>query len=128
MRMGLAPIADNGLMTIIVTATITILNTNLTLRPPANSMELLERLERFLKEKVVMYKDTRNFPSKNSTARLSVHHAAGTLAARTSVRLARDVNKTKKLDGGLQGIQSWISEVAWRDFYRHVLCHWPYVW
>ena len=95
---------------------------------PAGEAAALERLERFLKEKVGKYKDTRNFPSKNSTARLSLHHAAGTLAARTSVRLARDVNTTKKLDGGIQGIQSWISEVAWRDFYRHVLCHWPYVW
>lgn len=95
---------------------------------PAGEAAALERLERFLKEKIGKYKDTRNFPSKNSTARLSLHHAAGTLAARTSVRLARDVNTTKKLDGGIQGIQSWISEVAWRDFYRHVLCHWPYVW
>ena len=95
---------------------------------PAGEAAALERLARFLKEKIGKYKDTRNFPSKNSTARLSVHHAAGTLAARTSVRLARDVNTTKKLDGGIQGIQSWISEVAWRDFYRHVLCHWPYVW
>jgi deoxyribodipyrimidine photo-lyase len=95
---------------------------------PAGEAAALQRLERFLKEKIGKYKDTRNFPSKNSTARLSVHHAAGTLAARTSVRLARDVNTTRKLDGGIQGIQSWISEVAWRDFYRHVLCHWPYVW
>ncbi|KAF1930403.1 uncharacterized protein M421DRAFT_99739 [Didymella exigua CBS 183.55] len=94
---------------------------------PAGEAAALERLGRFLKEKVGKYKDTRNFPSKNSTARLSLHHAAGTLAARTSVRLAKDVNTTKKLDGGVQGIQSWISEVAWRDFYRHVLCHWPYV-
>ncbi|KAF3034569.1 hypothetical protein E8E11_004549 [Didymella keratinophila] len=94
---------------------------------PAGEAAALERLERFLKEKIGKYKDTRNFPSKNSTARLSLHHAAGTLAARTSVRLARDVNTRKKLDGGIQGIQSWISEVAWRDFYRHVLCHWPYV-
>jgi deoxyribodipyrimidine photo-lyase len=44
------------------------------------------------------------------------------------VRMARDVNSTKKLDGGINGIRSWISEVAWRDFYRHVLVHWPYVW
>jgi deoxyribodipyrimidine photo-lyase len=95
---------------------------------PAGEAAALERLERFLKEKIGKYKDTRNFPSLNSTARLSVHHAAGTLAARTSVRLARDINTTRKLDGGIQGIQSWISEVAWRDFYRHVLCHWPYVW
>jgi len=40
--------------------------------------------------------------------------------------MARDVNSTKKLDGGIEGIRGWISEVAWRDFYRHVLVHWPY--
>lgn len=21
----------------------------------------------------------------------------------------------------------WIAEVAWRDFYKHILCHWPYI-
>ncbi|KAF2469099.1 deoxyribodipyrimidine photo-lyase [Lindgomyces ingoldianus] len=94
---------------------------------PAGENAALERLERFLKEKVGRYQATRNFPAENSTARVSVHHAAGTLAARTSVRLARDVNSTKKLDGGNDGIKGWISEVAWRDFYRHVLVNWPYV-
>ncbi|ORX96807.1 photolyase [Clohesyomyces aquaticus] len=94
---------------------------------PAGEIAALERLERFLTEKVGRYAATRNFPAENTTARVSVHHAAGTLAARTSVRLARDVNSTKKLDGGNEGIKSWISEVAWRDFYRHVLVHWPYV-
>ena len=95
---------------------------------PAGENAALDRLEHFLTEKVGVYKDTRNFPAKNSTARVSVHHAAGTLAARTSVRMARDVNSTKKLDGGNEGIKGWISEVAWRDFYRHVLVHWPYIW
>ncbi|KAF2110975.1 DNA photolyase, FAD-binding/Cryptochrome [Lophiotrema nucula] len=94
---------------------------------PAGEHAAIERLERFLTEKVGQYQATRNFPSANSTACVSVHHAAGTLAARTSVRMARDVNSTKKLDGGIEGIRGWISEVAWRDFYRHVLCHWPYV-
>jgi deoxyribodipyrimidine photo-lyase len=41
--------------------------------------------------------------------------------------MARDINSTKKLDGGNAGIMGWISEVAWRDFYKHVLAHWPYV-
>ncbi|KAF2023794.1 hypothetical protein EK21DRAFT_118425 [Setomelanomma holmii] len=94
---------------------------------PAGEAAALDRLERFLTEKVGKYQATRNFPALNSTGRVSVHHAAGTLAARTSVRMARDVNSTKKLDGGQEGIRSWISEVAWRDFYRHVLVHWPYV-
>jgi len=94
---------------------------------PAGEHEALQRLRKFLKEKVTRYKDKRNFPAANSTAVISVHHSAGTLAARTSVRLARDRNSTKKLDGGNIGIAGWISEVAWRDFYKHVLAHWPYV-
>ncbi|OAL04544.1 hypothetical protein IQ06DRAFT_98691 [Phaeosphaeriaceae sp. SRC1lsM3a] len=94
---------------------------------PAGEAAALDRLERFLTEKIGRYQATRNFPAQNSTGRVSVHHAAGTLAARTSVRMARDVNSTKKLDGGNEGIRGWISEVAWRDFYRHVLVQWPYV-
>jgi deoxyribodipyrimidine photo-lyase len=95
---------------------------------PAGEAAALDRVERFLTEKVAKYSATRNFPSLNSTGRVSVHHAAGTLAARTSVRMARDLNTTKKLDGGNEGIRSWISEVAWRDFYRHFLVNWPYIW
>ncbi|OCL02033.1 hypothetical protein AOQ84DRAFT_393245 [Glonium stellatum] len=94
---------------------------------PAGEHEAFQRLGRFLTEKIGRYKDTRNFPAAMSTAVVSVHHSAGTLAARTSVRMARDVNSTKKLDGGNDGIKGWISEVAWRDFYKHVLTNWPYV-
>jgi len=95
---------------------------------PAGEAAAIDRLERFLMEKIVKYKETRNFPAQNSTGRVSVHHAAGTLAARTSIRMARDINSAKKLDGGKEGVKGWIGEVAWRDFYRHVLVHWPYVW
>ncbi|KAF2439871.1 hypothetical protein P171DRAFT_435722 [Karstenula rhodostoma CBS 690.94] len=94
---------------------------------PAGETAALDRISRFMTEKIGRYTDTRNFPAKKSTASVSVHHAAGTLAARTSVRMARDVNSTKKLDGGIEGVKGWIGEVAWRDFYRHVLVNWPYV-
>ncbi|KAF1990547.1 deoxyribodipyrimidine photo-lyase [Aulographum hederae CBS 113979] len=94
---------------------------------PAGEHEAMDRLNKFLKQKIGKYKDARNLPGSNATATVSVHHSAGTLAARTSVRAARDADSTKKLDGGNSGIASWISEVAWRDFYKHVLAHWPYV-
>ncbi|KAF1833839.1 photolyase [Decorospora gaudefroyi] len=94
---------------------------------PAGEAAAIDRIEHFLAEKIGKYKEMRNFPAKNSTARVSAHHAAGTLAARTSVRLAQDMNSIKKLDGGKDGVKGWIGEVAWRDFYRHVLVHWPYV-
>ena len=95
---------------------------------PPGEHEARERLEKFLDRKVGKYKETRNFPAANSTAVLSVHFAAGTLSARTAIRSARNANSTKKLDGGNLGITGWISEVAWRDFYKHVLANWPYIW
>ena len=95
---------------------------------PPGEHEAHTRLTKFLAERINKYKDVRNFPSHGGTAMLSVHFASGTLSARTAVANARDANSTKKLDGGNPSIVNWISEVAWRDFYKHVLANWPYVW
>lgn len=95
---------------------------------PAGEHEAVERLDRFCEERIGKYATRRNFPGQAATASISVHLAAGTLSARTAIRTARDRNNTKKLDAGNEGIKTWISEVAWRDFYKHVLVHWPYVW
>ncbi|KAI2626101.1 deoxyribodipyrimidine photo-lyase [Hypomontagnella submonticulosa] len=94
---------------------------------PAGEREAVDRLEKFCDEKIGQYSKKRNFPSEAATSSISVHLSAGTLSARMAVRTARDRNKTKKLDAGVEGIQAWISEVAWRDFYKHVLVHWPYI-
>jgi deoxyribodipyrimidine photo-lyase len=95
---------------------------------PAGEQEAHDRLNKYCDERIGKYQQDRNFPAMAATSSLSVHFASGTLSARTAIRTARDHNTTKKLDGGNQGIQTWISEVAWRDFYKHVLAHWPYVW
>ncbi|KAF4440262.1 deoxyribodipyrimidine photo-lyase [Fusarium austroafricanum] len=94
---------------------------------PCGEHEAKKRLEKFCEEMIGNYQRKRNIPSDAGTSCLSVHLASGTISARTCVRTARDRNKTKKLNGGNEGIQTWISEVAWRDFYKHVLVHWPYV-
>lgn len=93
---------------------------------PAGEHEAMKRLDKFCEADIGGYAANRNIPSTSGTSNLSVHFASGTLSARTAVRVARDRNKTKKLDAGIEGIQTWISEVAWRDFYKHVLVHWPY--
>lgn len=94
---------------------------------PAGEHEAQNRLARFLDSKISKYKDARNFPSSNSTSNLSAHLSAGSLSARTAIHAARAANTSQKLDAGTQGIITWISEIAWRDFYKHVLAHWPYV-
>ena len=96
---------------------------------PAGERAALERLQKFCDDRVTEYAERRNLPAdEGATSSLSAHFVAGTLSARAAVRAARDRNKTKKLDGGASGITTWISEVAWRDFYKHVLVNWPYVW
>ncbi|KAK6076400.1 deoxyribodipyrimidine photo-lyase (DNA photolyase) [Seiridium cupressi] len=95
---------------------------------PAGEHEARARLAKFCEEKIGRYHNERNMPAGVSTSNISAHLAAGTLSARSAVRYARDRNKTKKLDAGIEGIQTWISEIAWRDFYKHVLVNWPYTW
>lgn len=95
---------------------------------PVGEHEAGARLEKFCEEKIGQYHAARNIPFGVSTSNISAHLAAGTLSARTAVSFARNRNTTKKLDAGMEGIQTWISEVAWRDFYKHVLVNWPYIW
>ncbi|KAF8540485.1 putative deoxyribodipyrimidine photo-lyase Phr1 [Trichophaea hybrida] len=93
---------------------------------PAGSHEGLSRLFRFLDQKASAYATDRNIPSKPGTSVLSPHFSAGTLSARTAISHARAKNNNK-LSGRQEGLNTWISEVAWRDFYKHVLCAFPYI-
>ncbi|KAL2823328.1 DNA photolyase, FAD-binding/Cryptochrome [Aspergillus cavernicola] len=93
---------------------------------PAGEHEGLRRLEVFLEEKGTAYDEQRNFLSGENTSVLSPYFASGALSARTAVVQARKANKNK-IGGGEPGYISWISEVAWRDFYKHVLVNWPFI-
>jgi deoxyribodipyrimidine photo-lyase len=95
---------------------------------PPGEHEAAQRLEKFINQRINKYSEARNLPAGNSTAVISVHLASGTLAARTCIREARNANTSKSMNSGNPSIQSWISEIAWRDFYKHVLAHWPFVW
>lgn len=70
----------------------------------------------------------------SSTSGMSVYLATGNIPARALVRQAvgfENKSKTGKLNKiyNLQssGVANWVSEVAWRDFYRAILVHFPYV-
>jgi len=94
---------------------------------PAGEAAAHDRLDRFLAEKITAYKSTKNILAAGSTAILSAHLASGTLSARTAVRRARDLDGHGRLDRENSVFGGWIAEVAWRDFYKHVLAHWPFV-
>ncbi|KKK17258.1 deoxyribodipyrimidine photo-lyase [Aspergillus rambellii] len=93
---------------------------------PAGEHEARRRLDAFLETKATAYDEDRNFMAGDHTSVLSPYFACGSLSARTAVVQARKANKNQ-LARNDPGFISWISEVAWRDFYKHVLVHWPFI-
>ncbi|PWN47349.1 hypothetical protein IE53DRAFT_321378 [Violaceomyces palustris] len=68
----------------------------------------------------------RNLVSENGTSRISPYLAAGLVSARECIRRTKAI--TKRLTVGRDsGAAMWNTEIAFRDFYAHVLAAWPKV-
>ena len=70
------------------------------------------------------YDDARNFPAIKGPSYLSVHLRFGTVSIRHLVREAINCTRTA---ADMQGAQTWLSELIWRDFYFMILHHHPRV-
>lgn len=88
---------------------------------PAGEHSAEERLEKFCRERIQDYALHRSEPGLDASSCISVHLSQGTISARECIRQARASNTSNKLDKGKDGNVSWISEVAWRDFYRRIV-------
>lgn len=94
---------------------------------PAGETEANRRLDDFAKLRIRDYKESRDFPHlNNGTSSLSPYLAQGVISARTCFLRAKLENHGKTSTGS-EGICVWISELCWRDFYRHILHHFPRV-
>lgn len=76
------------------------------------------RLEHF-EERIDAYGLDRDIPSIDGTSALSPYFRFGCISVASAVRSAQNA-------GGL-GAEKWMSELVWREFYQHVLAHWPSV-
>ena len=83
-----------------------------------------DKLERFIDEQIKAYKTLRDLPDTDATSRLSFELALGILSPRQCFYAAMQKNHGL-LAGGNQGIDCWISELIWREFYRHLLVAYP---
>ena len=90
-----------------------------------NEHEALASLEAFLTERGGQYEAQRNFPAVAGTSALGVAFALGTLSPRTAY--AHALRRLTSHPNEAEGLDTWISELVWRDFYRHVLFHFPRV-
>ena len=83
-----------------------------------------DRLKRALNERLTNYKDLRDIPSLPGTSRLSQDLRFGLLSPRTIY--AKAAKLLEKSPTQL-GIQTFIKELAWREFYFAILHHYPHV-
>ncbi|MFP3448567.1 deoxyribodipyrimidine photo-lyase [Pseudomonas sp. SIMBA_067] len=93
---------------------------------PAGEAEAQGRLSRFLDEAIDDYQLQRDLPAKPGTSQLSTYLAAGVISPRQCLHGALASNRGE-FDSGSTGVQTWINELLWREFYKHILSGYPQV-
>ncbi len=93
---------------------------------PAGEREALRRLDRFVETKIEHYRTRRDLPAIDGTSTLSPYLAVGAISPRQCLAAAADANRGE-IDTGDPGATTWITELIWREFYRHVLVGFPHV-
>ena len=91
---------------------------------PAGEAHARQHLEQFIARSGPKYKDLRDTPSLDATSRLSPYLAIGAISPRVCISLAQQANHGL-LDAGNAGLAHWISEVLWREFYKHLFVAFP---
>jgi deoxyribodipyrimidine photo-lyase len=93
---------------------------------PAGEDQAKKRLVKFLDERIERYEENRDYPAVRATSGLSAYLALGVISPRDCFRGA-----LRPYSGDLEeaddGTRAWITELIWREFYRHVLIGWPRV-
>ncbi len=118
---------------------------------PAGEVAAITRVESFINEDIADYNTARDKPALMATSQLSAYLTVGAISARlcyqrANALLTQDASQKVDVDidtnfdidphvGLNKGspefgqsqtdIERWISELAWRDFYRHVIDNRP---
>lgn len=93
---------------------------------PAGEAEAQARLARFIDETIDDYQQLRDLPATPGTSQLSPYLAAGVISPRQCLHAALASNRGE-FDTGSSGVQTWINELLWREFYKHILTGYPQV-
>jgi deoxyribodipyrimidine photo-lyase len=82
--------------------------------PEAGQEAALKILETFVRDAGTHYESRRDLPAVNGTSKLSPYLHLGILSVRSAAHAAR-------------AHTGWVRELAWRDFYRHILFENPHL-
>jgi len=93
---------------------------------PAGEAFAQRRLASFVEDDLEQYHQRRDLPAEPGTSQLSPYLAAGVISIRQCLHAALCYNRGE-LDSGASGATTWINELLWREFYKHILVGYPRV-
>jgi deoxyribodipyrimidine photo-lyase len=89
---------------------------------PAAEDKILEKLDKFCQKRLKAYSERRDFPAEPATSLLSPYLSLGRIGPRrllAAIQYHCGAQKMHWQDN------VWLQELAWRDFYRQLLLHFP---
>lgn len=87
---------------------------------PVTDAALHAHLQRFIHEQEPDYQRLRDFPSRHATSGLSPALTIGALSARQCLAALKQAH-----EGDSWQQSSWLNELVWREFYRHLVVAFP---
>jgi deoxyribodipyrimidine photo-lyase len=87
----------------------------------------MARLKAAVSGCIQRYKELRDFPGKAGTSRLSQDLRFGLVSPRTVYKKAMEARAAARTRSEQEGIDTFIKELAWREFYMAILWHFPKV-
>jgi len=84
-----------------------------------------ERLEEFCHRAIFEYREQRNFPAEVGTSHLSAALKFGVIGVRTVWAATVAALEQSRSEETEANIQTWRQELAWREFYQHVMYFFP---
>lgn len=87
---------------------------------PAGHDAGIAKLHEFVDKKIDGYGKNRSVPAKDCTSRLSPYFALGFISVRESLAAVRE-RKKAKFGTSDSGVDSWVREIAFREFYRQMV-------
>ena len=96
--------------------------------PTAGERAAIDRLRAFQRAGLAGYREDRDRPELEGTSQLSPYLRVGAISVRACWRAALDAAESGRERGDRQlelGAASWRGELAWREFFAHVLAAHP---
>ncbi len=85
-----------------------------------------KQLANFIENKILHYKKHRDFPAVDGTSKLSPYFSSGMISTRQCFHAVMTASKNGPFDLS-EGPVTWLNELLWREFYRHILFGFPRV-